>query len=213
MNKKLKPLMAFFENILYLDDYINLYISKEQKLIVSKPYKKTLKNGKIIDAQKFISSLERIKKENKIKTSLFKEKITIIINSDYNKEDKNLLKKIMNELNYTEINFINELDLLKIKKDELYIFYEQSYYRLYYLNELRKIKMLMYERNEVNNELLEMIISMLKKSKIFVAGKDTSKLGVALDKRCKFFYYEEFANLFIKLLLIVYSDVSNTKKL
>lgn len=207
MNKKLKPLMAFFENILYLDDYINLYISKEQKIIVSKPYKKTIKNGKIVNAKKFISSIERIKKENKIKTSLFKETITIIVNSSYNKEDKNLLKKIMNELNYTEINFINELDLLKIKKDELYIFYEYSYYRLYYLNDLKKIKMLEYERNEVNNELLDKIITMLKKDKIFISGKDTYKLVETMDKEYNFFYYEDFNNLFIRLLLNMYSDV------
>lgn len=207
MNKKLKPLMAFFENILYLDDYINLYISKEQKIIVSKPYKKTIKNGKIVNAKKFISSIERIKKENKIKTSLFKETITIIVNSSYNKEDKNLLKKIMNELNYTEINFINELDLLKIKKDELYILYEYSYYRLYYLNDLKKIKMLEYERNEVNNELLDKIITMLKKDKIFISGKDTYKLVETMDKECNFFYYENFNNLFIRLLLNMYSDV------
>lgn len=207
MNKKLKPLMAFFENILYLDDYINLYISKEQKIIVSKPYKKTIKNGKIVNAKKFISSIERIKKENKIKTSLFKETITIIVNSSYNKEDKNLLKKIMNELNYTEINFINELDLLKIKKDELYILYEYSYYRLYYLNDLKKIKMLEYERNEVNNELLDKIITMLKKDKIFISGKDTYKLVETMDKEYNFFYYEDFNNLFIRLLLNMYSDV------
>lgn len=207
MNKKLKPLMAFFENILYLDDYINLYISKEQKIIVSKPYKKTIKNGKIVNAKKFISSIERIKKENKIKTSLFKETITIIVNSSHNKEDKNLLKKIMNELNYTEINFINELDLLKIKKEELYILYEYSYYRLYYLNDLKKIKMLEYERNEVNNELLDKIITMLKKDKIFISGKDTYKLVETMDKEYNFFYYEDFNNLFIRLLLNMYSDV------
>ena len=47
-------------NILYLDDYINIYNLKNNKLITIKPYKNTLENGLIIDKDKFNKKLKWI---------------------------------------------------------------------------------------------------------------------------------------------------------
>ena len=48
------------DNIIYIDDYINLYNKKNHKLIITKPYNNTLRNGFIIDKDKFIKKMNKI---------------------------------------------------------------------------------------------------------------------------------------------------------
>ena len=81
------------ENILYLDDYINFWNKKLNKILVIKPYKNTLLNGHIIDRDKFIKRFNKIIIDNKLNKNIFNNTITIIINSSYTKEDKRIINK------------------------------------------------------------------------------------------------------------------------
>ena len=58
-------------NVLYLDDYINFYNSKNKKIIITKPYKNTLKCGRIIDRDKFIKKFNKIILDNHLNNNLF----------------------------------------------------------------------------------------------------------------------------------------------
>ena len=65
-------------NIIYLNDHINYYESKNNKIIKHKPLNDTLKNGLIIDIKKFIKSFKKLLTENNIKPGLFYDKLIII---------------------------------------------------------------------------------------------------------------------------------------
>jgi len=191
------------KNILYLDDYINLYNSKKNKIIKIKPYKNTLFYGHIIDREKFIKLYNKCLDENKINRNFFNEKIILIINSSYKKEDRNTLKLFLEELNYKEIDFINEVDIIKMNKKSLIVNYNYEYFNLCYIDNLNKTKLVSYENNEINRELIVSIIKKLKKEDIFLIGKNILELRNILDKnRVNYYYFEESENIFIKKCLI-----------
>lgn len=190
------------ENILYLDDYINFYVKKLDKIINIKPYKKTLYNGKIIDRKKFIKNFQKIKDEYKLNNFIFNEKITLIINSTYNKEDKIIFQEIMEELEYKNITFINELEFIKIDKKSIFINFNYSYFYLYYLNEFGNIKLKVYQNDLINKKLLIHIIELINKKQLIITGKNYKELINILKKtNYKYFYYEKNDYLFIHLLL------------
>lgn len=191
------------ENILYLDDYINFYIKKLNKLEVIKPYKNTLDNGKIIDRNKFIKIFKKIKEIYKLNNFIFNEKIIIIINKTYNKEDKILLQQIMEELEYKNITFINELELIKIGKKSLFINFNYTYFYIYYMDEYGLINIINLKNNMIIKKVLNHIINLLNKNTIIITGKNYKELVNMLKKtKYNYLYYEEneclFINLFIK---------------
>ena len=107
------------ENILYLDDYINLYNKKKDLLIKNIPYKGTLKYGKIIDHIKFIKKYNKILENNKLNKNILGSSILVIINDSYTKEDKRIIKEALENLNYKRVVFKKELEYFKIKKNSI----------------------------------------------------------------------------------------------
>ena len=189
------------ENILYLDEYINYYDKKYGKIIKFKPYKKTLKNGIIIDSKKFLKSFEKLKKAYKIANALLNEKLILIINSNYSIDDKNKIKDLLEELNYKQIEIINEITFLKINKNNLYINYNESYFNIYYLDN-EKVKLINYENNNVNKSLVINILKKINKENIIILGKNYQELiNIFKKTNCNYYFYEESDNLFIKIYL------------
>ena len=190
------------ENILYLDDFINIYNKKLNKIITIKPYKKTLENGKVIDKLKFIKIFNEYKEKNNLNKSFFNESITIIINNNYRNNDKCLLKEIFEELNYKNIKMINELELIKINKRKLIINFNYDYFYLYYIDYYGKTRTICYENNLINKSLIINIIDFFKKKEIIVLGKNSLELINILEKyNYNYYFYEDYSVLFIKLLL------------
>ncbi len=174
------------QNILYLDDLINLY--SNGKLVVLKPYKNTLKLGKIIDRDKFIIFFNKHFNAKRF-NGIFKNDILVIINKDYTCEDRRILINVLEELNFKNISFMPEVDLLKIVKKRIYINYNYSYFYLYYLDDFNKVKMLYYEINEVNKLLLKNILKYFKDKEIFVYGKGYQEVIKILEKMNLNYYY------------------------
>lgn len=190
------------ENILYLDDYINFYIKKRNNIVSIKPYKNTLNKGKIIDRKKFINVFKKIKETNKLNNFIVNENVIIIINSNYNKEDKIMLQEVLEELEYKNIKFINELKLIKIDKNSIFVNYNESYFYLYYLNKLGNVEMDVYQNNIINKNLIINIFKLIDKRNILVAGKNYKELiNILKTTNYNYFYYEDNKNLFLTLLL------------
>ena len=196
------------KNVLYLDDYINFYSSKLNKIIIYKPYKNTFWMGRIINKKKFIINFLKLKEINGLNNSILSEEIIIITNKLIKDEDKILLNEVMEELNYKKITFINELEIIKIEKDSLFIFFNYSYFYIYYVKEDGKIKLIFYENNELNKMLIKYILKMFNKNDIFISGKNYNELiNIIKDKKLNYFYYENNNNLFIENLKIMYNDL------
>jgi len=190
------------ENILYLDDYINFYNKKTKRIISFKPYKHTLKNGLIIDSKKFINSYKKMKSVNNIVDTLINEKIILIVNSNYHADDRNKIKDILEELNYKNVKIINEVDLLNLNKNNIFINYNNTYFNIYYINDLNKVDLITYKKNNVNNSLVINILEYLNKENIIIFGKNYKELiNIFKDTNYNYYFYEYSENLFINLLL------------
>ena len=190
------------ENILYLDDYINFYNKKINKILVIKPYKDTLLNGKIIDRDKFIKRFSKIIIDNKLNKNIFNSTITILINSSYTKEDKKLLTDVFEELNYKNIRFINEINYLNINKNNLIINCNDTYFYFYYQNHKGNIDMLILPNNNITSTFITNYIKLLKKKNVYLFGKSFLDITSKLDKaKINYYYYEESTNLIMHLIL------------
>ena len=190
------------ENILYLDDYINFWHKKLNKILVIKPYKDTLLNGKIIDRDKFIKRFSKIIVENKLNKNIFNNTITVIINSSYTKEDKKIIIDILEDLNYKNIKLVNEINYLNVNKNNLVINYNDTYFYFYYQNHKGNIDMLMLPNNNITNVFITDYIKLLKKKNIYLFGKAFLDITSKLDKeKINYYYYEDSTNLIINLIL------------
>ncbi|MBQ7031970.1 MAG: hypothetical protein IJN13_06390 [Bacilli bacterium] len=190
------------DNILYLDDFINLYSKKNHALIILKPYRNTLRNGMIIDRNKFIKKFQKIIDEYNLGSTFFNENIFIVINNLHTYEDKILLKDIMEELNYKNIKFIQETEYLKLNKDNIYINYNNSYFYILYINELGKIEVNLYKKDDINNGVIKYIIKSLNAKNIILYGKNIKELENILKKeKIDYYFYDDSDNLLIKFLL------------
>jgi len=194
--------IIYMDNIIYLDDYINLYNKKLNKIIIIKPYKDTLYNGVISNRKKFIKLYNKILDKYKLKNNFINENITIIINNLYTEENKLQIKEIMEELYYKKIYFIQETNYLIINKKRLYINYNNSYFYLIYINGDGKVKYSLYKNDYINRNLIIKILSYLNKEDIIIYGKNVLELESILNKNnINYFVYEESENMLMKLLL------------
>lgn len=190
------------KNILYIDDYINLYVGELNKIIVSKPYKNTLKNGLIADGEKYIKNFQKLSKEYNLNNGIFNNNIKVIINKECTLENKKTIINILEELNYKNIEFIQELEIIKLDKNKLYICFNESYFYIYYLDNLGKTKYLLYENNQINKTLLNRILQSINKKEIFIYGKNYLELNNILSNtKFNYYYFEDSENLILNYVI------------
>ncbi|MBE6156586.1 MAG: hypothetical protein E7161_02455 [Firmicutes bacterium] len=190
------------DNIIYIDDYINLYNKKNHKLIIAKPYKNTLRNGFVIDKDKFIKKMNKLLENNNLKNSFFNENITIVINNLYKKQDKIFIKEIIEELDYKNIKLLNEIDYLKIDKKVLYINCNKSYFYFLYTNCFGDIETNLYKNDNVNKSLVINIIKHLQKEILVLYGKNYLEISNILQReKIDYYFFEDSENLIIQILL------------
>lgn len=177
-------------NLLYLSDYINYYSVKSQKYVKFVPYKNTLKNGLIIDANKFIKSFNRMLKEYNIKTGIVPENILIITPPNFYSINKYIYKNIFENLNYKGIRFKSEIDFYDIEKNNVMINYNKNYF---YLSKIiqGKIKSEIYPNNLT---ILNLLIKENNSKNIFIHGLLDDDLKSILRKNSANYYTYEFQN-------------------
>ncbi len=191
------------ENILYLDDYINLYNKKKDLLIKNIPYKGTLKYGKIIDHIKFIKKYNKILENNKLNKNILGSSILVIINDSYTKEDKRIIKEALENLNYKRVVFKKELEYFKIKKNSILINANQDYINITYLENNGKVKVFNLEYNSFFKEILIDILKKFKNKIIYLYGKNYEELISILENlKINYYYFEESENLILSKIIL-----------
>jgi len=190
------------DNILYLDDYINFYNKKNNTLLIIKPYKNTLKNGIIIDREKFIMKMTKVLEKNRLNKNLFSEGVSVISNNLFNKESKLLIKQTMEELNYVKIDFIQETNFLKVNKDNIFINCNYEYFYILFNNSSGNVICNIYKNDAINKALIKSIIKLINKRNVILYGKNYKEIKNILEKNhIEYFRFEETDNLIIKFLL------------
>lgn len=186
-------------NIVYLDDFINIYSKKNKRIIVEES-SDILKKGKIINTRKFIEKFEAIKKSNKLNT-LVKDNIYIITNNSYDEAYLNSLKQIFENLNYNKINYIKEEDLLNVNNKSIFINTSLNYFELLYYYG-KELICDYFDLNELNLKILITIINFLNLKEIYLFGKNKNIVKSELiNNQIKYYEYSSSENLYIKICL------------
>lgn len=187
-------------DILYLDDYINFYTNNKIYKII--PYKYTLREGMIINKEKFIKKM--IKELNKmgIKNKIFTSSIKVIINNNYTKIDKEVIKDILSELNYKNVIFIQELDYLDINKNKILINCNYEYFYILFTDMYGNTELNLYKNDVYNKGIFINLIDNFYDRDIFLYGKNSSEFERILNVYKRDYYiYEEKDNLIMKKIL------------
>lgn len=181
-------------NILYLNDYINYYSKKINKIIKYTPYSKTVANGLIIDVKRFIKCFKKMLKDNNIKESLFTDNILIITPPNFNNAYKYLYKQIFTSLNFNIIVFKSEINYYKLGKNNVNInIYNDSFYITKTIN--NKTISVLYNIEDINNIIIN------NKYDYYLYGLYNQEVINYLEKNnLNYYMFEVNENFFIKKL-------------
>ena len=105
----------------YTDNYFYFYNIKKEELIKEK-ISKIIEKGKIIDIEKFITTLDKFIKKHKLNTYILKNTLYILIPSYSNNTDIFLLTYAFKTLNYYKYKFVKEVETYNhLIKESTYI--------------------------------------------------------------------------------------------
>ncbi len=129
------------KNILYISENKLYYYSyKYNKIFECLIRSDVINESKISKPKIFFGIFNNFLKKNKLLTSIFTEKIDVIIEENFKDSDKNILDEILLKLNFKNIRYISTKSILKIKKNILYINNNKDYSVIYYKDKFDKEK-------------------------------------------------------------------------
>lgn len=179
-------------NILYLNDLINYYDVKKNKIFKFTPYLNSVRNGIITDVKKFSNCFKKMLKINNIKSGILYDKLIIITPPNFNNALKYIYKEIFNNLNYKFVIFKSELDLYNLSKKNININVNDSYF--YYTDTSSKTSSKVFDIKDLH--LLNYLID--KEKNVYIYGNNYSTLVKFFDKNnINYYYFEDNENYFI----------------
>lgn len=191
-------------NYLYLvDDKIMFYNQEKNDFLEYKLLKKTIEKGKIINYPKFLREFKMFLKQNKVIKKFKKNSLTIITPPHFYEIDKEIIKKIFDELPFQEIKMIKEINIFSFKKNILWINLNTNYAILFYQNKNTKDYKIL-EKNYLNKSLESQINIFLtqnpKIKKIYIYGNNSNIPEISKQiesKSQKVVLYFESSNLYL----------------
>jgi len=194
------------KNYIYLvENQIQFYNKKEDKYYYYELSKKILENGKIIHRPKFLREFKTFLKKNHIIRKFQKNILYFIIPPTFNEIDKEIIKKIFDELSFHEIKFLKELNIYKMKKNVLWVNLNDNYMFLNYLLKHNKESIIL-KNNYLNLNLLDQLIIFLNNNKnikkiyLFGTNHEIASFSEKIENKikCIVLYFEESYNYILK---------------
>ncbi len=166
------------KNIIYLtDDYLFIGNTKTKEYKKIKVPKNILKNGKVINLNKFLEFMISTINKNNLNNSIFGNNIKIIVSSKYNNVDITIIKNIFTKLNFKKIIIIEENKYYNLKPNKAYLDIFNNYMLLTYIDDYKEIKeyILDYDYflidNLFNMDYLEQFIkNKINKRELYLLG-------------------------------------------
>ncbi|MCI8394507.1 MAG: hypothetical protein HFH86_03390 [Bacilli bacterium] len=180
----------------FADNLVQCYHLKSNRFIEIKLSKRIFKEGKIIHRPKFLHEFKVLLKKYKLIKNFQKNKIYLITPPNFEEVDKEIIKIIFEDLPIQELKLIKETSLYKMKKNELWINFNETYA---FLTTSHKEKKETIIWNDIGFNFLEVLKRFLlsypriKKIIIIGHGKLLYQKVKEIEKECqkKTFYYEE----------------------
>lgn len=201
--------MKKLQNILIINDHgFQFFSEKKQKNFQKILSHKIVKYGKIIHSPKFLREMNQFIKENHLTNKLQMNELIFLTPPNFYEVDKEIIKQIFEDLPFNEIKFIKETNIYSIKKNEIWIHLEESYFYITKCDKLMHIETecLPYNLWKINFESLVQAYLKLnikvKKIIIFGNNKYIPKMAAKIEKKesIKTFYFENYQTYLIDCL-------------
>jgi hypothetical protein len=166
---------------------------------------KSVNNYKVINKELFKEEITNIIEKNNINKNILTDNLNIIIDNTYSDIYLLTLKDIMKELSFNKIEFINILDLVHLKNNEILI--DISINSIKFISKTKTIKNnIYYQRHKsILNIYLKQIIKEQRLDTIFLYGNYpfTTKIIDNIEKisNCKVYIYSQPKSIPLKLLI------------
>ncbi len=99
----------------------------------------SVNNYKVINKDLFIEEMTNIIDINKINNHILTDNISIIMDNTYTNLDQRILESIFKELSFHIIEFINILDIIKIKPNQVLLDISKNIIKIYHLNKIYQL--------------------------------------------------------------------------
>lgn len=169
--------LQFIENglIILNQDKLNKYKLKS----INKYY--------IINKEQFIEEMSKIIDINKINNKILTDNINIIIDQTYSNLYLSNLKEIFKELSFNKIEFINIIDILKPKDEELIIDISHNSIKIIYKDTIIQSNIYYSKYKSILSIYLKNILKIYNIKYLYIYGTYpfTNKFIEELEKICK----------------------------
>lgn len=190
--------------ILYFSNS-NIYFFDKKKNQMFSDFFFSLKNDEVINKQEFTKEFNKFLLKNKIKLSIFGNKVIFITNYDYTNFYKFNLQELLLEY-FKSVTFVNVTDFLNISNKVAYLNITDNYIDYYYFKITKKHQRLMLSL--FNNSILKAynhFLSIYKPKKIYIYGNNLEipKISNQLSKEqaISVIFVENYATYVIKSFL------------
>lgn len=191
-------------NLIYLQFLENGLILLNKKIL--KEYILTsINNHTIIDKDLFIEEISTILETNKINNKIITDDICILVDNTYDKFYLNNIEQLFKELSFNSIKFINVIDIIKPKEEELIVEISTSNIKIISKSISIKSNIYFFKQKSILGIYLKNIIKKHNIETIYIYGNYTcdKKLIEYLEKTscAKVYIYTHPTIIPIKLLI------------
>lgn len=162
-----------------------LIILNKEKL--NKYKLKSVNNYQVINKEQFIEELTNIIDINKINNKILTDNIKIIIDQTYSNLYLSNLKEIFKELSFNKIEYINIIDILKPKEQELIIDISYNSIKIIYKDTIIQSNIYYSKYKSILSIYLKNILKTYNIKYLYIYGNYpfTNKFIEDLEKICK----------------------------
>lgn len=194
------------KNYIYLyDNKLQFYSLKYDKFYNFSFSKKVLENGKVINRPKFIREFTLFLKQNHIIKKFQKNILYFIIPPNFHEIDKEILKKIFEDLPFHEIKITKETNHYKVKKNSMWVNLNQNYLFLTSLIKHKK-ETIVLNNNYLNYNFVNQLTLFLKNNKnikkvyLFGSNLEIPLISSVLEEETNkiILYFEDYQNYILK---------------
>ena len=200
--------MKKYRFFLYLLDNKIIFYEENGPIFIETFPKKIISEGKIIHRPKFVKFFHLFIKKHHFLKPFCNHMLYIIIPSCFEEVDKEILKNTFDDLKFTECHLIKETNLIPIKRNELWIHWNDNYLQMFFMDRKQNLECETLKEGFLRTSLDDQVIQFLKKDnkirKVFIYGQNKkipsncSQIIKKTNKNC--YYFEDFDNYLLKLI-------------
>ena len=158
--------------------------------------KNILKHGVVINYDQFLHKYLQLFNRNKLSKAFWKRKIKIIYNVLNTENDVTNLYNLFRDLNYREINLVNEKHEIKISQKDNYLIVDQTL-RLFYIDKYNVKKVMILDKELYYPHEIRLLVTNRSLNKnLIVVGNCPKEI---LSSKINYYLIDDLNEFFLKI--------------